>query len=130
MTEDRPNRADLLSVARQHLLDRVLPRVPEADRLDVLMVANAMAIAARESGALPANDRAALADLLSPGTGDGERAAPAGDRLDRELVRQIRAGAFDAPGEKRSALLSYLERDVTDRLSLANPKYLARRTGT
>lgn len=46
--DDRPDGSELLTVARRLLLDELLPLLPTAKTYDVLMVANAMAIASRE----------------------------------------------------------------------------------
>lgn len=44
----RPNGGELLAVARRTLLDELLPLLPTAKTYDALMIANAMAMAARE----------------------------------------------------------------------------------
>ncbi|MBI2312175.1 MAG: hypothetical protein HYU77_06730 [Betaproteobacteria bacterium] len=46
---DQPRGNDLLAIARETLIDEVLPALPEDKRYAGLMVANAMAIAAREA---------------------------------------------------------------------------------
>ena len=48
---DIPDATELLAIARSTLLEKLLPSVPEDLRYDALMIANAMAIAAREHAA-------------------------------------------------------------------------------
>ena len=45
---DQPNRSDLLAIARQILKEQIIPHLPEEQRYNGLMIANAMAIAARQ----------------------------------------------------------------------------------
>lgn len=129
LPEDRPDGAELLEAARRHLLDELLPLLPEDRRLDVLMIANAMAIAGREMRAGDAALREALARLaalydetLSPTLTETEAQA-ALSRLDRRLADDIRAGAFDA-GPKRAALLAHLRATTRARVAITNPKVL------
>jgi glutathione S-transferase len=124
---DRPTGAELLAEARRTLLETLLPLLPSDRRYDALMVANAMAIAARELtdgvGAL----QTAVGALASLGTrADGADAALAEqlERLERQLARDIRTGAYDAPGSRRDAASRYLREVTTARLRLSNPKAL------
>ena len=57
---DRPDATELLAIARTTLLDKLLPQLPDELRYDTLMLATAMAIAARE---LSAGDPAAHTEL-------------------------------------------------------------------
>jgi hypothetical protein len=91
----------LLDIAREVLLRDLVPLLPEDRRLDALMVAQAMAIAERESAA----------------------AGPALDAA--RLATEIRRGVYDAPGEAREQLRAELWRHVRDALRIANPKLLA-----
>ena len=43
-----PDGAELLAVAREVLLQELLPLLPAEKKLDTLMIANAMGVAARE----------------------------------------------------------------------------------
>src|SRR3546814_7571690 len=63
MMPDRPNGAELLEIARQVLRQELLPLIPEEHKLDALMVANTMAIAARELESGEAQRRETLTDL-------------------------------------------------------------------
>jgi uncharacterized protein DUF6285 len=120
---DRPEARDLLGIARQHLLQRILPVLPEALRYDALMVANALAIAAREielAAQAQARDRAAIAALLPDAPPDAEIVA-----LRSALCREIRRGSYDAG--RRAELLAGLRASVEARLAISNPKLLAPR---
>ena len=51
LMNDTADARDLLDIARSTLLNQVLPHVPGELRYEALMIANAMAIAAREHAA-------------------------------------------------------------------------------
>jgi hypothetical protein len=112
---DRPAGSDLLRTAREELLGRILPHTPDRLRYQLLMIANAMAIAAREldDGArLASKEQQALSGLLDED--------PGGDHA-RTLARCIRAGDFDrdpACARLQAALLAL----TLDKLALSNPK--------
>ena len=120
---DRPHGAELLRQARSVLLDELLGALSESRRYDVLMVASAMAIAARELEAGEAGrevERTALEALLGPVSEDDIEGALSG--LNRRLAAEIRAGKLD--GDPR--VHDILERDAAARLALSNPNRLAR----
>ena len=124
---DRPDAAELLDIARRTLLDAILPRLPEELRYNARMIANAMAIAAREHAAGDdaaqaelARLRAIFAERPRPLTGPPLRAALAG--YNRRLATDIRGGRFD--DRERPALIAHLERTAVDKLAIANPKAL------
>lgn len=129
LPEDRPEGRLLLDIARRVLLEELVPLLPEDRRLDGLMVANAMAIAAREQEAGGAPLREALARLAAiygeqvPATLSDEAANDMLERLNRRLAGEIRAGAFDS-GAKREALLAHLRATTRARLAITNPKIL------
>jgi hypothetical protein len=122
---DRPTGAELLAEARRTLLEILLPLLPAERRYDGLMVANAMAIAARELAGAESLRRAvdALASLVVAAPIDD---APAERlrRLEGQLARDIRAGGYDAPGSRRDAARRYLREVTIARLRLSNPKVL------
>lgn len=61
---DRPNAQELIEIARATLGAELLPFLPPEKRLTGLMVASALAIAAREQGAsLPEVPAAAITDI-------------------------------------------------------------------
>jgi hypothetical protein len=104
---DHPRGERLLETARELLRTELLPALPADKRHAALMVANAMAIAARE---LDRRDDAAL---------DEARAAEA-----RRLCAAIRAGRFDG-GAAAAPLHARLLADTRSRVEVSNPKYLA-----
>jgi hypothetical protein len=93
---DQPDGRALLEVARRTLLDKVLPALPPDKTYDVLMIASAMAIAARELASGAPGDEAGLA------------AAIRGRRI---------------PESAQAALHGLLLALARSRLMLANPKY-------
>lgn len=120
---DHPDGAELLRQARSVLLDELLRVLPQGRRYDVLMVASAMAIAARELEAGEEGrevERRALEALLGPASEDNIEGALGG--LNRRLAAEIRAGKLD--GDPR--VHDILDRDAAARLALSNPKVLAR----
>jgi uncharacterized protein DUF6285 len=117
---DRPDGRTLLEEARRTLLETLLPLLPPERRYDGLMVANAMAIAAREAGQgadiLQANAMQLAA--LFPGS------AATASELEARLAREIRNGACDDPGPRRDAVRAHLRWSARARLRLSNPKAL------
>lgn len=96
-----PPGPELLKIARETLLKDVLPGANADAKYALLMIANAMAIAAREAEA-------------------GE--APRFEQDDAGLARDIRAGRYDAADEKQREMLAYLRASVVHRLKISNPK--------
>ena len=119
MTEDQPAGEALLEAARRLLLDELLALLPAERRYDGLMIANAMAIAARELRDAGAGAEAA-AQRLSAFYEDGTSAT---ETLARRLVADIRAGRFD-DGPARERLVRLLRAELSDRLAISNPKAL------
>jgi predicted dehydrogenase len=98
---ERPDGPDLLETAREVLLRDLLPHLPEPERYQARMVANAMAIARREAEAAPppARDWAALA-------------------------RAIRAGDLDPGAPGRAEALAALRALARARSAVSNPRVL------
>jgi len=125
---DKPDGAVLLDLARAVLAEELLAELPESARYRARMVANAMAIAAREiSGGKRTQEaeRDALAALYDEaptpaGRADTEELDEALTRLNWWLAAEIRAGRRD--GDARVHAL--LQESVRGRLRLANPKAL------
>lgn len=113
----QPNAAELLDIARLTLLEQISPALPGELRYPVLMIANAMAIAARESrsqASLDDQERALLEALVDE--------APATlPEIRRRLVCTIRAGDHDTP-QARSNLVSALREITLAQLAISNPK--------
>lgn len=108
---DAPSAEALLRQAKRTLLEDLLPDLPETRRYQALMVASAMAMAAREIGAEDrcAEETAALSKLV-----DGEPSL-------ESLAKAIRAGAKDGD----SSVHEFLLRETAARLAISNPKLLA-----
>jgi len=122
---DRPDGAELLRQARGILLEELLGELPETRRYDVLMIASAMAIAAREleAGNGREAERKDLEELLGPASEDDLVAAL--KSLNKRLAAEIRAGTWD--GDARTH--SLLRRDAAARLEISNRKALAADNG-
>ena len=103
MTKNLPGGSDLLAIAREALLKEVLPAAASESRYTLLMIANAMAIAAREAQA----PEVAQFDVD-----------------DATLARRIRNGDYDAVDAKQAEMLAYLRESVYARLRISNPKAL------
>lgn len=116
---DRPSGAELVRIARDTLLDENSSQLPEERRYTVRMVANAIAIAAREADMAQIDHeraRARLTALYGEDVRTDEQARAALTRL----AGDIRAGVFDDdPG-----ISTLLLEDVCTRLRVSNPKYL------
>jgi hypothetical protein len=123
---DKPDGAALLEEARRTLVEVLLPLLPPERRYDGLMVANAMAIAAREAGQGDACLREAVQRLavLFSAPAANENLGAQLRQLEARLASEIRAGLCDTPGPRRDAVRDYLRRSVTARLRLSNPKAL------
>ena len=111
MLREPPEAAELLAAARDVLLNDLLPALPPDKAFAARMVANAMAIAARESAQDAAWQDAALARM-------------GGDA--RALAAAIRAGACD-PGTPRHAEVAALLDDITRaRCAVSAPRALGK----
>lgn len=128
---DDPNGADLLDTARAMLRNELIDLLPPERRGLALMIANAMAIAARQLDKGGADDRLELDSLKQlldqPPFAETEPAALRAEllRLNRRLCGVIRDGGTD-PGTALHAsagalLLATARRKVEE----SNPKYLA-----
>lgn len=115
--------ADLLATARAALRDLIVTGLSDDARYAALMVANAMAIAARQlaAGDRPLNEAHDRLTALyaAPDTPLAE--------LARRLAADIRAGAFDAPTPRRAAALDHLWLDARAAAEHSNPKALSDR---
>jgi len=125
---DKPDGAALLDLARAVLTGDLLAELPEAARYRARMVANAMAIAAREMSAgkrTQEAERDALAALYdeaptAAGQADAEELDEALTRLNWWLAAEIRAGRRDGD----AGVHELLQESARGRLRLANPKAL------
>jgi Domain of unknown function (DUF6285) len=115
---DLPTGPSLLALARDVLVNELLPLLPEEARLDARLVANSMAIAEREAVAVagPADDIRLELRALYNEHGDE-------DELLRLLARDLRIGAFEEPSRNCQAH-EILWRLTIAKLRLANPRFL------
>ncbi len=114
-----PDAQGLLAIARSTLLEHLLPQLPEEARYAALMVANAMAIAAR--AASTDDDEAELRAIAAWLGADGAAAPASVTVANRRLSDAIRAGRMDAPDDAAKALLTGIARR---RVTLSAPKVL------
>ena len=121
----KPDGAELLTVAREVLLRELLPLLPQEKKLDTLMIANAMGVAAREIASGSANFDMELESLCRLLEQEGnlavESAAETSERLHWLLASEIRNGKRDADLETFRVLKS----SALARLSESNPKLLS-----
>ena len=124
---DRPNGAELLKIAREALTRDLVSELPEGKRYLALMVANAMAIAARE---LELGDGADWSELTSlrmlfeePGADTSEDVRDRLEALNQRLCAAIRAGTFGG-GAAEARLRDHLRRSAEARVAISNPKAL------
>src|SRR5262245_5210071 len=123
MTADQPDCVALLAEARRTLLELLLPLLPAERRYDGLMVANAMAIAAREFGRGEETLRESLANILGAPLLPVREGRDQMAELEACLARQIRVGQYDA-GDAREAVRRYLRAATVARVRISNPKLL------
>jgi aminoglycoside phosphotransferase (APT) family kinase protein len=98
--DDQPEGSLLLTEARDRLIENLLVHLPDKQRYEARMIANAMGIAARELSALR---------------------SPSPDQ--RKLSADIRGGKYDTDTGLRDRLAA----DVLGRLAISNPKAVPRR---
>jgi aminoglycoside phosphotransferase (APT) family kinase protein len=123
---DVANASDLLTIARDALLSSLLPALAGEDRYTALMVANAVAIAARESALGDAATkreverlRSLTTDIVPPDDPDANDVAA----LRRRVTAAIRDGRFDDDAHARALLCALLD-ICADRVAISNPKAL------
>jgi hypothetical protein len=111
-----PDAANLIAIARQTLLDTLLPALPADKRYAGLMIANALAIAGRQLAEPAIDDRTTVAMAMPELATD----VPGADALEA-LVQAIRSGRFD---DDPAPLFAALEVFATDRARVSAPKAL------
>jgi hypothetical protein len=117
---DLPTGPKLLALAREVLLNDLLPLLPEQHRLDARLVANSMVIAEREAvlGAGPTHEILRELEILY-GAAEGERA------LIGRFAHDLRVGAFEGSAPRKRATRAMMWRLTIFKLRQANPRYLA-----
>jgi hypothetical protein len=104
---------ELLTLARETLQSELAPLLPASARFTAAMVANALAIALRET-----LDHS-FADLA---VADAREALPE-FHDDGELIDAIRAGALDDPSPWRTAAKAYAAALLARALAVTNPTF-------
>jgi hypothetical protein len=123
----RPDAIDLIDIARQTLVDRVLPAQAGENRYEGLMIANALGIALRELRAAEemAEVKRGMLETVASLLGEpvlSEKSDLA--HCKRRLASAIRAGTFD-PGNPGSVMVrELLAIEVRARMAVDNPKAL------
>lgn len=124
--DDVPAAAELIATARETLVTGLLPALSGEHRYTGLMVANALAIAAREVARGHETTRREI-ELLRP---LAAQSVPPSDpdsddvhALRRIVAAAIRAGRFDDEAHAK-ALLAALDEIVAHRLAISNPRAL------
>lgn len=110
---EAPDADGLLAIARQTLVEEVLPALPEESRLAARMIANALAIAGRAIAA----ERGWMAEA-----GAGIQALCGGDAA--RLSQAIRAGDFDPGTERHAEAAALLARIARARCAVSAPRAL------
>jgi Domain of unknown function (DUF6285) len=144
---DLPDGAALLALARDVLVNDLLPLLPSERRLDARLVANCMAIAEREARADAAAADGIWRELgclyrsapltspavpagspLSRNAGEGHGRREGGERADavqRRFARELRTGGHENSAERAAQARAILWRLTIAKLRLANPRFLA-----
>jgi Domain of unknown function (DUF6285) len=114
---DLPTGQSLLALARDVLLNDLMPLLPEEARLDARLVANSMAIAEREAaaGEEPAQE---IIRELEKLYGDREQ------ELLRRFAHDIRAGHFEKSELNEGYVREILWQLTIAKLRSANPRFL------
>lgn len=122
----KPDTQTLLEAARTALVDRVAPSLKGAERYEALLIANAVAIAARELTSRNETEKAL--DMVSLLGRETARADLDVGALERELADAIRAGYFDDE-DRAQRLVASLRQSTLRILEQTNPgvaaKYVA-----
>lgn len=116
MTQDRPNKAELLDAVIEYLTDRLFPTLDGELAFHARVSANLLTILKRElelGESMDADELTRLRTLLDRDDG-------ALDTLTRDLATQIRTGTLDG----RTDVLVDVKRTVEDKLKIVSPKYL------
>jgi Domain of unknown function (DUF6285) len=134
---DLPRGAALLALAREVMVNNLMPLLPPERRLDALLVANCMAIAEREAAIEEGpwlaihREMEMLSGPLSPvfspcgeSEGRAQREGEVAADLLLRLARELRIGAFENSPDREARARAILWRLTIAKLRLANPKFL------
>ncbi|MCA3415772.1 MAG: hypothetical protein INF84_14340 [Roseomonas sp.] len=118
MQREAPEGPNLLATARDALLIEILPKLSGTDAFTLRMIANAMAIAAREAAQDDAwvdETRSAMKRLIS-----------ATEAPDRAFAAAIRAGAFDPGSTHHAEVAAMLRAAARMRCVISAPRVLGK----
>lgn len=127
--QDRPTASELLEAALAAYVRDLLPEIPGEKRYMALMVANALAIVGRDLAqgeALLQKEIKRLQELLTLPSSEiknSDSFKAEAESLNRQLVAQIRTGAFDEQDAARD-LQAHLVATTAEKLATSNPKAL------
>jgi hypothetical protein len=119
----QPTAANLLETARTALRQSIVPLLTGPAHYQAIMVARAMAIAARQLEVGEGPEEAARARLESL----YDTPAATLEELERRLAADLRRGAFDEPGAKRDAVFLHLWETAQAMAAESCPKALSER---
>ena len=118
MQREVPEGPSLLATARDALLQEILPKLSSTDAFTARMIANAMAIAAREA----AQDEAWVAATRA----SMQRLTSAADTPDRALAAAIRTGAYDPGSAHHAEVAAMLRKAARMRCAISAPRVLGK----
>ncbi|MDX1687868.1 MAG: DUF6285 domain-containing protein [Candidatus Promineifilaceae bacterium] len=130
--QDRPTAPELVAAVRRHLSEEVIPALGDPGlRFRTLVAANVLAVVGREmemASEQAPREWQRLARLLgrsgSPPSAYRRQLQEIAE-MNEALCRQIEAGAFDG-AQEWVALLDHCRQTAREKLTIANPKFLAR----
>ena len=117
---DLPSGSELLALARDVLLQELMPQLPPEVHLDARLIANSMAIAQREALAGGTPEQGILGDLERL-YGDASNGRPG---LLSRLAHDLRVGAFGSSEQRERDARRILWRLTIAKLRSANPRFL------
>ena len=118
MQREAPEGPSLLATARDALLQEILPKLSGKDAFTARMIANAMAIAAREA----TQDEA----WMSATRATMQRLTGATEAPDTAFAAAIRAGAFDPGSAHHSEVAALLREAARMRCAISAPRVLGK----
>ena len=118
MQREAPEGPSLRATARDALLQEILPKLSGTDAFTARMIANAMAIAAREA----TQDEA----WMSATRATMQRLTGATEAPDTAFAAAIRAGAFDPGSAHHSEVATLLREAARMRCAISAPRVLGK----
>jgi hypothetical protein len=115
---DLPSGPALLALARDVLLNELMPLLPEEGRPDALLVARCMAIVQQEAAEAPAEEGRAILREIELLCGQGVGAW-------RRFAYDLRGGVFESSEPHDRAACAILWRLTVAKLRRSNPEFLA-----